>query len=59
MTKDLRFMTPDEPTNILVVDDRPENLLVYRAILGELNQNLITAGSGEKRCARYSITTSR
>src|ERR1700755_3248124 len=38
---------PDEPTNILVVDDLPEKLLAYRAILGELNQNLITAGSGE------------
>jgi signal transduction histidine kinase/DNA-binding response OmpR family regulator len=42
-------MTPpdDEPTNVLVVDDLPEKLLVYRTILGELNQNLITAGSGE------------
>lgn len=41
-------MTPDEPTNILVVDDLPEKLLVYRTILGELNQNLITADSGEE-----------
>src|SRR6186997_3289999 len=39
---------PDEPTNILVVDDLPEKLLVYRTILGELGQNLITAGSGEE-----------
>jgi CheY-like chemotaxis protein len=37
----------DEPTNILIVDDLPDKLLVYRTILGELNQNLVTAGSGE------------
>src|SRR5437763_11703460 len=40
-------MTTDELTNILFVDDLPEKLLVYRTILGELNQNLVTAGSGE------------
>ena len=33
-------MADDEPTNILVVDDLPEKLLVYRAILDELGQNL-------------------
>jgi signal transduction histidine kinase len=38
---------PEEPTNILVVDDLPDKLLVYRTILAELNQNLITVGSGE------------
>jgi signal transduction histidine kinase/DNA-binding response OmpR family regulator len=38
---------PEEPTNILVVDDLPEKILVYRTILGELNQNLITVNSGE------------
>src|SRR3954471_18826777 len=40
-------MTSVESTNILVVDDLPEKLLVYRTILGELNQNLVTANSGE------------
>ena len=39
---------PGEPTNILVVDDLPEKILVYRTVLGELNQNLITAASGEE-----------
>jgi signal transduction histidine kinase/DNA-binding response OmpR family regulator len=34
--------------NILVVDDLPEKLLVYRTILEELGQNLITARSGEE-----------
>ena len=38
----------DEPTNILVVDDLPENLLVYRTILEDLGQNLIMVGSGEE-----------
>lgn len=37
----------DEPTNILVVDDLPEKLLVYRTILEDLGQNLIMVGSGE------------
>ena len=33
---------------ILLVDDRPANLLVYRTILEELGQNLVTATSGEE-----------
>jgi signal transduction histidine kinase len=42
-------MTPvDEVTNILIVDDRRERLLVYRTILDELNLNLVTADSGEE-----------
>src|SRR6266850_7616302 len=41
-------MFDDEPTSILVVDDLPEKLLAYRAILSELNQNVVTVGSGEE-----------
>jgi signal transduction histidine kinase/CheY-like chemotaxis protein len=41
-------MIHDEPTNILVVDDLPEKLLVYRSVLEGLGQNLITASSGEE-----------
>ena len=37
----------DDETKILVVDDLPEKLLVYRTILGELGQTLIQARSGE------------
>ena len=33
---------------ILVVDDRPENLLVVSAILEELGHDLVTVGSGEQ-----------
>jgi CheY-like chemotaxis protein len=33
---------------ILLVDDRPANLLVYRTILEELGQTLMTANSGEE-----------
>jgi signal transduction histidine kinase/DNA-binding response OmpR family regulator len=36
----------DDKTNILIVDDLPEKLLVYQTILEELGQNLITARSG-------------
>jgi len=41
-------MSRDERVKILVVDDRPENLLVYQTILEELNQDLIMANSGEE-----------
>jgi signal transduction histidine kinase/DNA-binding response OmpR family regulator len=37
----------EEKVNILVVDDLPEKLLAYEAILEELDQNLVTAVSGE------------
>jgi signal transduction histidine kinase len=37
-----------EKVNILIVDDLPEKLIVYRTILEELNQNLIFASSGEE-----------
>jgi PAS domain S-box-containing protein len=42
-------MTADSEikTNILLVDDRPQNLLALRAILEPLGQNLIEAESGE------------
>src|SRR5438874_6302284 len=46
-------MSSDPPVaqtkaNILVVDDRPDKLLVYRTILEDLGQNLFTAASGEQ-----------
>ena len=33
--------------NILIVDDRPDKLLVYKTLLEELGQNLYTASSGD------------
>ncbi|HET7482273.1 MAG TPA: ATP-binding protein [Actinomycetota bacterium] len=37
-----------ERANILLVDDRPENLVALQAALEPLDQNLISAGSGEE-----------
>ncbi|HST08545.1 MAG TPA: ATP-binding protein [Gemmatimonadaceae bacterium] len=36
----------DEPANLLLVDDRPENLLALEAILEPLGQSLVRANSG-------------
>jgi signal transduction histidine kinase/DNA-binding response OmpR family regulator len=41
-------MTPNGTTKILVVDDLPEKLFVYRAMLDELGQTIIEALSGEE-----------
>ncbi|HYD17726.1 MAG TPA: response regulator [Patescibacteria group bacterium] len=38
----------DNRVNILLVDDLPDKLLVYKTVLEELGQNLITANSGEE-----------
>jgi len=42
--------------NILLVDDQPAKLLTYEAILGDLGENLIKAGSGEE-ALRCFLTT--
>jgi two-component system, sensor histidine kinase and response regulator len=48
------FRTPDPsaPPTILLVDDRRENLLAYRGILGDMEARLLEAASGEEalRC---------
>ena len=38
----------DQPVNVLLVDDRPENLLVMETILADLNQNLVCAASARE-----------
>ncbi|HET9750620.1 MAG TPA: response regulator [Casimicrobiaceae bacterium] len=37
-----------ERANILVVDDRPDKLLVYQTMLEDLGQNVLTATSGDE-----------
>ena len=44
----MRGETAGERAGILVVDDRPENLLVVRTILEDLGHDLVTARSGEQ-----------
>src|SRR5436190_24325160 len=41
-------LPPEPKTEILVVDDLAENLLVYQCILEELGQNVVLARSGEE-----------
>lgn len=43
-----KTMTVNDRVNILMVDDQPAKLLSYEAILGELGENLIKAGSGRE-----------
>jgi len=38
----------EDKVNILIVDDQPSKLLSYEAILSELGENLIKAGSGKQ-----------
>ncbi|TMH52107.1 MAG: response regulator [Betaproteobacteria bacterium] len=40
--------TEPDRADILIVDDRPDKLLVYGTILEDLGQNLFTAASGEQ-----------
>ena len=42
----------DERVSILLVDDRPENLLALEAILEQLGQNLVRANSGPEALKR-------
>src|SRR5215213_9454437 len=46
-------MLSEQPINILLVDDRPENLLALEALLQPLGYHLIKASSGQEalRCA--------
>ncbi len=39
---------PAERSNILIVDDRLDKRVVFRTILEELDQNIVTASSGEE-----------
>ncbi|MGG5819035.1 PAS domain-containing protein [Falsiroseomonas sp. HW251] len=49
-------MSPEEPVNILLVDDQPAKLLSYEAILSELGENLIRAGSA-RAALEYLLRT--
>ncbi|HEX5863551.1 MAG TPA: ATP-binding protein [Casimicrobiaceae bacterium] len=46
----------DDPVSILLVDDRPENLLALEAILEPLGQNLIRASSGPEALRQVLAT---
>ena len=48
MSDDLLSMNEDEKSNILIVDDLAEKLLVFGTVLEELNQNLVFVRSGRE-----------
>jgi len=48
MDKNRERQTEPDRADILIVDDRPDKLLVYGTILEDLGQNLFTAASGEQ-----------
>ena len=48
MLKQSEKTSDESPVNVLVVDDRPDNLLVMESILADLNQNLICATSARE-----------
>jgi signal transduction histidine kinase len=48
MNTDPNRIAEDDRADILIVDDRPDKLLVYQTILDELGQRLFTAESGER-----------
>ena len=41
-------LSDETPVNVLLVDDRPDNLLVMESILADLNQNLVCASSARE-----------
>src|SRR5207249_4681076 len=45
----------DEPVNILLVDDQPQNLLALESIMEGLGQNLVRAGSGPEALRRLLL----
>jgi signal transduction histidine kinase/DNA-binding response OmpR family regulator len=45
-------MTSADKVNILVVDDLPEKLLVFRTILDDLNENVVAVQSGREALRR-------
>ena len=44
-----------EKAKILLVDDRPENLLVYEVVLAELDEELVMAHSGEEALEQLAL----
>src|SRR5215213_984046 len=48
-------MTSENKANVLLVDDRPENLLAMQTILEDLGQNLVCAASGHE-ALRFLLT---
>jgi signal transduction histidine kinase/DNA-binding response OmpR family regulator len=48
-------MTSESKANVLLVDDRPENLLAMQSILEDLGQNLVCAASGHE-ALRFLLT---
>lgn len=49
-------MTPESKGNVLIVNDRPKQLLALEPVLSDLRQNIVIAHSGKETLSQVAAT---